>query len=475
MSQNFTTMKSSPESKEATPRVLFIGNSPNRLNPGNPDVSWDSILSEFLKNINVDGGDKSDAEKLKKLPFPVITEMWQNLNNDDAAETKEEEWGKMLDSLKELTPCGLHARLVSLVKEGHFQQILTTNYDYCFEKALGKKYPDQIATDNLHRHNGEVWHLHGEADCKDSIVMSGKEYLEAVKSMPDRPEDVEKDVWKDTWLYHFLHSDVVVCGFEPRHEELLFWKALRLRMMLPEEKRNNVCVYLFDRNDGRDELWCPLLSPVGADSEGKGGTVYSTDAVNMRLLFRSMGVNCEIISVKPAGRLEDWSAAWCTLLGKILTKGGGDKDKSISPAKPTNPIVTVPFKSRDSKNNIVASASPTLMNPDRCWLNIATWKLDQLSESGSNDEVKHYLFDTMINGIRRTYHAPVQKIKDAFEKHDTDIIANGKYTRYSFYLDYRTGEIYNKVSENDTNPILTLKRVKNDDEFLELRIALPKQ
>ena len=410
-------------------RILFIGNSPNLLIPGNAAVSWAKILDALLKPICSEGGVHID--KLKKLPFYIVADYVEKVYRKAEEPLSDKQKKKFLTDLKKLEPGNLHHVLVNMVKSGLYSRIFTTNYDYCFEKALGLSCTEGNSNrgiaGNLTRRYGCIWHPHGEADDWDSIVMSRESYFRALKDMPSSVGEVQPD----TWLYHFLHSEIVVCGMEPRHEELLFWHALNLRLQLSE--RQKVKVYIFkvesedsSVNDAYDNM-CHILS--------------------------SLDVETELIPVKTTSDAEDWVLAWYSLLGKLHARGIGTE-----PIQDRTGIIC-PFKVRNPQKNIVASETPTSQNPKRCWLNISCKKLKKFED-------RNYLFDCRINMQRFVYFAPVRELLGAFTSAETPIIEDGDYTRYSFYLEYESGKLFNKIGTGDDVPVFILNRVHSDTEYM---------
>lgn len=411
-------------------RVLFIGNSPNLLSNENQEYTWETLLRDLLSPICQDGG--IDQDKMQKLPFFIIAEFINNIwrQDNESKSSIDKKHREMLDGLIQMKPGNLHKVLAKLFELGVYDEILTTNYDYCFEKAMGISFGNNTASSesehNLDRHHGKVWHLHGEAMCPDSIVMSRESYFQSLQTLPSS----YKDVKPDTWLHHFLHSDVVVCGFNLRHEELLFWHALQLRLQLSPQKRSKVKVFQFVET-----------------SEGR----QTTDTDNMRALLDSYEVESEFIHVEGNGYQAKWEHAWYAMLGKLGTHAFDCEPLHLKGK------ISEPFRLRNPNDNIVASESESSQNSDRCWLNIPLRKLDAASADG-----KKYLFDCKIRGARYVFAADASGLKDAFLREPkTSIIHDGKYTRYSFFLDYKTGKIYNKVSSSDHNAIYKLEPVSS--------------
>ena len=409
--------------------ILFVGNSPNLLTPGNADASWTKILDALLNPICSEGG--VHKEKLKKLPFYIIADYVENVyrKSEELQSQSDKLKERLLSDLIKLEPGNLHYVLVNMVKSGLYRSIFTTNYDYCFEKVLGFSCAEGNTNNgiagNMTRHHGCVWHLHGEAKDQESIVMSRSSYFRALKDLPTSIGEVQPD----TWLYHFLHTEVVVCGLEPRHEELLFWHALNLRMQLSDRKK--VKVYIF-----KEESEDP------AENDG-----YD----NLRHILSSLDVETELIPVRTTSNTDDWVLAWYSLIGKLHARGVG-----FDPIQERS-CITLPFRARNPRKNIVASETSTSQNPERCWLNISCKKLDQFSDCS-------YIFDCSINTQRYVYFASVRELLAAFENAETPIIEDGDYTRYSFYLEYGTGRIFNKLC--DVHSFFSLSRVHSDAEYM---------
>ena len=96
------------------------------------------------------------------------------------------------------------------------------------------------------------------------------------------------------------------------------------------------------------------------------------------------------------------------------------------------------------------------MNNERCWMNIGTVKLEKAAKSKEK-----YWFVCSIEGKTRVYSTPATTLQSAFEEYDVAImgIKQGQ-PKYSFYLDYRTGEVFAKVSRNDRDVVIKLAKEK---------------
>lgn len=106
--------------------------------------------------------------------------------------------------------------------------------------------------------------------------------------------------------------------------------------------------------------------------------------------------------------------------------------------------------------NIVRSNTACSQNPTRCWMNISIDKLELFSDSD-------YTFECRINDEVYRYSCPVTNLRSVFDTHGVDIIKNPD--RYSFYLDYRTGNVYSSVSANDKDVVVALERHVDNNGF----------
>lgn len=431
-------------------KTLFIGNSLNLLTNDSKNTSWVSLLEELEGKFTSDLDPALEGEK-NTLPFLFRTERlfyWKRkaeLDKDtDTQQELEKSWETWYENIAKLAPNRIHHLLAR--NNQLFDQILTTNYDYCIEKALkldhptSKINPPSGLESNMRRRHGKVWHIHGEAFDSESIVMRHKTYID---SIPFLEKELKND--KDsrmngekTWLDIFLSSDVYICGLSIRFEEYLLWFALQKRLELPDENRKKVVIYLFCRQE-QDEKECE----------------------DLRSILTSFMITPVIIPVpKNTSRNSyDFEIAWQTLLGHILLDLNEPDEIKTTKIEPTNSFPQ--FRHSWTKYNIVASASATKNNPNRCWMNITVKKLNEPAFDG-----KYWIFDCCIEQERKIYVCPVSKLKEAFELKSNNVaVIENNPRRHSFYIDYKNGKLYATISESDTKCILELDSISTKEEF----------
>lgn len=426
------TSPSAPDTSE-TKRILFIGNSPNLLTQDKDSVvSWEGIMGE-LEGILPSEWRCSEEENYP-IPLSVRAERMENYakESSEANAQVSAAWSKWYTKVAELAPASFIHRLIAS-HASLFDCILTTNYDYALEKCLNPDFMPHVRTENdeiaanLTRHHDKVWHIHGEAGALSSIVMLRKKYLDAAKHVCD-------DESNDSWLSRFLQSEVHVCGFTPGQEELLFWYALARRMELPRNQRRKVVVYLFYRPD-KDMAECEVL----------------------RTLLRTYDVKPVAIQVPKKGNVDDYEDAWKTVVGHILldcsspvTVGKHKRSRSTDLNIPAKSNVVLPVVGR--KEYLVKSTTPTLQNPLRCWMNI---RLEKLEKAVAEESA--YFFSCRIEDEQFNYYCPSVELRKAFIERAVSVMKTPN--RYSFYLDYRTGEIFSTISPNASSSVITLNRV----------------
>lgn len=404
----------------AVPRILFIGNSPNQLVLENAQYAWRNLLENMETAIRDEIGYESDDAD---MPFSARAVRLRNFlrqkGGDSSIGAECNMWEQWLESISKMDAGNVHLLVKELLQE-HFQAVLTTNYDYTFERVLSGNAPTKAIPGgkeaNATRHHGKVWHLHGEALDADSIIMTSADYMQAVHLLQKEKPD-------GTWLQLFLNSDVYVCGFGLYFEELLFWYALQCRFELEPSMRRKVVVYLF---------------------VAKGKEKYSEQ---IRSLLRSYDVKVDLVYVTENKRSRGYSAAWFEVVGRLFgaahsVEALDEKPSETQEAKPNIKEYTGTME----VIRIVRSWTTTTGNPDRCWMNIP---LETFNREGYID------FICYIDGVNYKYRCDSASLRRAFDSGGVKVIQNSPI-RYSFYLDYETGEIFKSVSANETTPVITL-------------------
>ncbi len=95
------------------------------------------------------------------------------------------------------------------------------------------------------------------------------------------------------------------------------------------------------------------------------------------------------------------------------------------------------------------STSKTALNPTRCFVNINADRLDLACADNLE-----WGFELTIEGVRFEYRCNARELRNAFRNNNTDVMPNPR--KYSFYLAWATGKIYNKISPYDRRSIFTL-------------------
>ncbi len=408
--------------------VLLVGNGPNRVG-ADDRISWGNIVENLEEAIRDEVG---EAGEVNSVPFPFRVDRLKNYekkfkseNQIEEADKLKESWENTLSKISELKPGIIHRLLADFVKKKD-AIVLTTNYDYTMESVLDETIPQLPyrkdgclpLESNLYRHHGKVWHIHGEAKDADSIVMSRSQYVSSLKN-------VETPLSNDTWLHHFLNSEVIICGFDFGYHEMILWEALALRCenVLPKD-RKPIRVFLFftDKDEDKEEL---------------------------RACLKSFDVEVVLIPVPKVREDYRWDDAWFTMFGKLYAE----------PKVVLQSISYKEFQLRNSKKYIVATKGVCSQNDERCWMNIPLQKLDDAIQ-----RAKKYVFDCFIDNSRFCFYCDAKELRDAFVKHDVRIIDN-EPARYSFYIDYRKGILYAKVSPNDAQKVIELKPFENQEQY----------
>lgn len=418
--------------------VILLGNSLNLLNKEQAK-SWKKLVVDFEQSVKE--LESSFAKKWEKIPlvfrmsrfFNILkTDIEQDKENNEAANNNEHAGIKALNAIcrgirDEFNYTGMHKELMKVIGDC---QIITTNYDYAIESYFGEK-PDSFNEfeggfdalmskrktaifENLARHHKRVWHMHGEANVPESIIIDNDGYNRGIAEM-----NVHEGC-KGTWLDLFLHSTVHIMGIELQYTEKLLWNALQMRLMTPSDKRKKVHYYHF---------------------------VYKESVPCLEEILVSFDVDYHPIVVEKSKKGEyDFHKAWRSAIKEL---------KDTMNPKPTPNYPT--FHSSHPAYNIVTTTTPTPRNPGRCWMNIGE---EKLKEKYAKDDP--WIFDCKVRGKRYVFTAKVGDIIEKFENNNVKIMRNGTW-RYSFYIDYRGKKLYSKVDRG--TKLLDLQEVTSGEEY----------
>ncbi|WP_171258973.1 SIR2 family protein [Acinetobacter sp. YK3] len=251
-------------------KTIFVGNGINYL--GGTPISWSKLLKELMKYEQFDFDELPYAMAYEKIRFD-----WQaHYRDQDSSRLKQHIAEKLKDHPGNPT--------CQKILESGFTNYITTNYDYAIENSFkslnnkntfsnsekndqqGEKYYSIRRKTELKTGKdtvGIVWHIHGEIDPCNSIMLGFNHYVGSVAkvdsymkgkyrsdSNPNIPKikKIEKKIATNSydslsWVELFFNSDVHIAGFSFDFYEIDLWNILTKRARLKSQINNRIYYY----------------------------------------------------------------------------------------------------------------------------------------------------------------------------------------------------------------------------------------
>lgn len=276
-----------PLHTERKPRVLLLGNGLLRLANG---PNWNELLRSLrTREVN--------DEVLQQIPSPMRPEV---LYGSDIEKLRTHAVAE-LETYKPALSAQLE-RLLAL----DFDCILTTNYTYEIENILlGRPFTAEMRRSTLRtfgeskryfnlqvcyelQRNGkpvQVWHIHGDAMRKDSLVMSYHSYAKGLSSLWQYSSQLA-DTYHEhqaagqalpvhSWLEWLLAGELYSVGFGWDFAELDLWWGME-RCAREHGEVGQKRVYFFSQD--RPAAQAALLESFGAKVTTVQNDVYDEAA-----------------------------------------------------------------------------------------------------------------------------------------------------------------------------------------------------
>lgn len=254
--------------------TVLYGNGLNRLS--NNAVSWNDLLDELKGSNGFDNG---------RLPYTMVYErifMGKHKANEKDKFDELDLKIKIASSLAEQESNEIFELLAGM----DFENYLTTNYDYAFEKAIGV-LPEILSTEDIYSLRRkrrykigndvkQLWNIHGEIDNPKSIMLGLDHYCGSLSkidsyvkgtykhSVDGKPIQVApmKDKLRDqefchaSWVDLFFSSDVHIIGFGMDYSETDLWWLLNKRARFAAENlvKNEIYFYSHYLDDEKKGL-----------------------------------------------------------------------------------------------------------------------------------------------------------------------------------------------------------------------------
>ena len=310
--------------------VLMLGNGINRLSTG--DSSWENLLINLIEEFS---NGKVIHEKEKPKPFPLLYEeiLSHALLNKRGTENNIREFIKQ--DLALIKPNKGHAMLGKVIHEKKIKNIITTNYDYLIEKFVDGNEGEQPVPDAketkyslcrrklINNKDCSVWHIHGEANDPETIVLGQEHYGDTLSKMGDiitrgrtdsnlplkklnqRIDDNIIYSWTDYFFRHHVH----IVGLSLDFTEIDLWWLLVYRNRqksgdINQEKERNLKFKI------QNEIY--FYYPSNTECENK--------EKNKLEILESLGVKTIPVELKEGANHEDWVEYYERLFNTKLMK-----------------------------------------------------------------------------------------------------------------------------------------------------------
>lgn len=243
--------------------TILFGNGLNRVSKRS--VSWSGLLDQL----------KADKKFMNKsLPNTMVYERIFMEKHEPVLSQKADEL-KIKQSIADAMKSQGSNELFELMANMEFDNYLTTNYDYAFEKAIGC-IPEKLSTEDIYslrrkrayKTNAQtkfLWNIHGEIDHPKSIMLGLDHYVGSVSKIDSYVkgnykhkvkgeskivlpmlQKLEKEQYCYTsWVDLFFSSHVHIIGFSLDYSETDIWWLLnkRARFLADGLVKNKIYFY----------------------------------------------------------------------------------------------------------------------------------------------------------------------------------------------------------------------------------------
>jgi len=182
--------------------------------------------------------------------------------------------------------------IYDMIAELHFENYITTNYDFTIQPALMKAGYDVrhgyhketiysinrfVEYEDDSANNKKVWYIHGELNRPNSIMLSYKHYCDYTGKII---EYINNSCWSEeseieytkiqSWVDLFFCSNIYIMGLGLYYEEIDLWWLLsyrkRLKKLNPSLCTNQI-IYFGECGPGKKELLNALGVEVVSSSQ----------------------------------------------------------------------------------------------------------------------------------------------------------------------------------------------------------------
>lgn len=256
---------------------FLVGNGVNRAIQGN-GISWGDLMNRLQGSFNAGHIDLENPVKPFPLSFEEILFGAMGSFEENLRLIK----GHISQAFLPAQPNSLHQRLVN----SEVTDILTVNYDYCFERVISQHFmgsgqssfrtlesKNSIRRKNvLQKTSGEeisIWHLHGEVNHQrnfrkghynsESILIGYDHYVESLAVIQDylrgskfkeqlsMVQKLQLGEPGTSWIDKFYTDRLVMIGIDMEFAEIDLWWLLNHRLKLfcqhPNLERNELVYY----------------------------------------------------------------------------------------------------------------------------------------------------------------------------------------------------------------------------------------
>jgi len=246
-------------------KALLLGNGLNRVGA---DYSWEDLIRGLLEFIDPPNEIEGDGK-----PFPLLYEEMVQ-----AALGVGLEEGKIKRHIAELITRIQGNQLHQTLRKLSLSDIVTTNYDYNVEAIWEEEPTDQDTSESKYSlfrskrfPDACVWHIHGERDLPQSILLGYEHYAGYLQYMrdyatkgrearkaPSLQSRLKEGIGPEThsWVDLLFNRNVYILGLTMDYVEMHLWWLLTWRARMKSISKyqiDNKITYIYPRFVGQEK------------------------------------------------------------------------------------------------------------------------------------------------------------------------------------------------------------------------------